>query len=54
MWIKLTAFRLPKGARWFTGGMKGNDELAAMVSADRGARALYANEFAAQLGAASG
>jgi hypothetical protein len=51
MWIKLTEFRLPNGARWVTGGMKGNDTLSAMVSADRGARALYANQFSAQLGA---
>jgi len=49
--VTLNAFRLPRGARWITGGMKGNDVLGASIAVRRGETAVYAADVEVQLGA---
>jgi hypothetical protein len=50
LWIRLNNFRLPRGARWFTAGFKGKDELAALTGVMRGPTPLYSAQVSAQLG----
>jgi hypothetical protein len=49
--VELTEFRLPAGARWMTGPMKGNDYLASHVEVRDGESVLAASEISTQLGA---
>jgi hypothetical protein len=49
--VRIDAFRLPDGARWLTGSMKGNDVLGAAVTLDRGETVLHRADVRVQLGA---
>lgn len=49
--LQLNAFRLPRGMRWYTGALKGNDRLGARIQVVRDAANRFGAQVNAQLGA---